>query len=112
MDYTSFLNVVTIIMKQVLSLSLSPSLTHLHELERAIGDGVEMRRGFVASFVAVVIAHDLRVYVQPLVGVDADAEEAGIRVDLQDLVARTQIVQDASPVFVVVGRCSDKKRIM
>ena len=95
-----------------LSLSLSPSLTHLHELERAIGDGVEMRRCFVASFVAVVIAHDLRVDVQPLVGVDADAEEAGIRVDLQDLVARTQIVQDASPVFVVVGRCSDKKRIM
>ena len=61
-------------------------LTHFHELECAVGDGVEMRGRFVASFVSVVISHDLRVDHEPLVRVDADAKKTRVRVNLQHVV--------------------------
>merc|ERR1719383_219102 len=71
---------------------------HLQELEGAVSDGVQVGRGFIPSLVAVIISHDLSVHHQPLVRVDADAEKTGVGVDLEHLVARAKIVQNASSV--------------
>ena len=46
----------------------------------AICDGVEMRRGFAAPFVDVKVASDLRVDREEFVGVDRNAEKAGVTV--------------------------------
>jgi hypothetical protein len=69
---------------------------HFHELQRPVGDGVEMRWSFVPPLVAVVISHDLSVDHQPLVGIDADAEESRVGVNLEYVVSCSEVVQDAS----------------
>ena len=42
-------------------------------------------------------SHDRSVHHQPFVRVDTDTEKTRIGVDLQDLVARPQVIEDASP---------------
>ena len=71
--------------------SLSYSLTHLHELQSSVGDGVEMGWSFISPFVSVVVSHDLSVDHQPFVRIDANAEQTRICIDLEHGVsARTK----------------------
>ena len=62
-------------------------LTHFHELQGPVSNGVEMRWSLVPPLVAVVISHDLSVDHQPLVGIDADAEQSRVGVNLQYVVS-------------------------
>merc|ERR1719193_200291 len=71
---------------------------HLEELQSSVSDGVQVGRGFVSPFVAVEGSHDGSVHHQPLVGVDTDTEQAGVGVDLENLVTGSQIVEDAGLV--------------
>merc|ERR1719282_444588 len=71
---------------------------HFEKLQRAVSDGIQMRRSFIPSFVAVVISHNLSVDHQPFVGVDANAEQTGISVNLQHLIPSAKIVQNTSLV--------------
>ena len=50
------------------------------------------------SLTLVLVADDNVIVVdgEPLVGVDSDAEETGVGVDQEDLVARTQVVDNRS----------------
>ena len=67
-----------------------------HVVVGVIRDGVDVRRHL--SLTLVLVAHDDVVIVdgKPLVGVDGDAEETGVGVDQEDLVARTQVVDNRS----------------
>ena len=77
----------------------SAKLTHLGELQGSVSDGIQVRWGLVSSSVSVMGSHDGSVHHQPLVGVDTDAKETRVGVDLKDLVARPQIVKDAGPMI-------------
>jgi len=71
---------------------------HFKKLQSAVSDGVQMRRSFISSLVAVEISHDWSVDHQPLVRVDTDAEQTRVSVDLQHLIPSTKIVQNTSLV--------------
>merc|ERR1719447_1452014 len=71
---------------------------HLQELESTVSDGVQVRRSVGTPAVSEMGSHDGSVHHQPLVGVDTDAEETRVGVDLEDLVAGPQVVEDTSLV--------------
>merc|ERR1719391_960587 len=71
---------------------------HLEKLESAVSDGVQVRGRLVPPLVAVEGSHDGSVHHQPLVGVDTDAEQARVGVDLENLVTGPQVVEDAGLV--------------
>jgi hypothetical protein len=57
-----------------------------------------VRRRLVSPLVPVERSHDGSVHHEPFVRVNTDAEETRVGVDLEDLVAGSQIVQDATLV--------------
>jgi hypothetical protein len=61
-----------------------------------------MRRRLVPPLVPVEVPHDVSVHHQPFVGVDTDAEETRVGVDLEDLVTGSQTVENAG--FVQDGQ--------
>merc|ERR1712142_465000 len=71
---------------------------HLQKLESTVSDGVQVRRSVGTSAVSEMGSHDGSVHHQPLVGVDTDTEETRIGVDLENLVAGSQVVEDTSLV--------------
>merc|ERR1712198_86365 len=71
---------------------------HLEKLESTVSDGIQVRGRLVSPLVAVEGSHDGSVHHQPLVGVDTDAEQAGVGVDLENLVTGPQVVEDAGLV--------------
>ena len=75
-------------------------LTHLEELQGSVSDGVQVRWGLVSSSVSVMGSHDGSVHHQPFVRVDTDAKETRVSVNLENLVARSQVVEDAGSVVV------------
>ena len=66
-------------------------------MESTVSDGVQVGRSVGTSAVSEMGSHDGSVHHQPLVGVDTDTEETGIGVDLENLVAGSQVVEDTSP---------------
>merc|ERR1739838_1017853 len=68
---------------------------HLKELQSTVSDGVQMRWGLVSSSVSEMGSHDGSVHHQPFVRVDANTEETRIGVDLETLVTRPQVEEDA-----------------
>merc|ERR1719347_1089834 len=71
---------------------------HLQKLESTVSDGVQVGRSVGTSAVSEMGSHDGSVHHQPLVRVDTDAEETRVGVDLEDLVAGPQVVEDTSLV--------------
>ena len=53
--------------------------------------------GLVSSAVSEMGSHDGSVHHQPLVRVNTDTEETRVGVDLKDLVASSQGIEDAGP---------------
>merc|ERR1719348_2488421 len=71
---------------------------HLEKLKSTVSGGVQVGRSVSTSAVSEMGSHDGSVHHQPLVGVDTDTEETRIGVDLENLVAGSQVVEDTSLV--------------